>query len=528
MGCFEVLAGVSVTLTGGDYFVDPLNGTDDILNGGASGVSAWKTIHYAVDLINSGDSGVTYTLNIAPLPYLYNVILEDDAPLIITQDNVTIQGYEGRAVLDGAGASNWDVGIEILGSSGVTIQNLQIQNFSELGIGVADSSPLIQKNILDANSHGIGIYASSMETSPHIWNNLITSSTYTGIEVLSDGPSSYPEILHNTIDGSGYEGIYLDNYYGSLVDPTIAGNIISNSGDYGIYNYDGNPSIFYNDVWNNGVSGVSNYYGVSGVTLDISQDPLYRSTSGVSDYRLQAGSPCIDAGPLDSGDPVTDDLWGTPRPQGSGYDMGCFEMTAAYHVNPTKGTDDPIHGTSTGFGAWKSLHYAINQINSGTPGAYKLNLAAGVYDISSEEDSGVTLTQGNVLIRGPSTGSRAILDGSGSSAWDVGIIVDSCENVTIQNLKIRNFDSGSEIAAGIGVWNCSPTIKKNMLQGNKAGVAIYSTYQEASPIVKNNFIHSSSVAGITINTSDITGAKTNPVILHNTIQSSYYAGIGIY
>lgn len=42
------------------------------------------------------------------------------------------------------------------------------------------------------------------------------------------------------------------------------------------------------------------------------------------DYRLQASSPCIDAG-TSEGAPGTD-IEGTPRPQGSGYDMGAYEQ----------------------------------------------------------------------------------------------------------------------------------------------------------------------------------------------------------
>jgi hypothetical protein len=309
----------------GVFYVDPLLGADDGLHGSASGVSAWKTFHYAIDHINSGITGA-YVLNLAP--GLYNVALEGNSSLIITQDNVLIQGVSGasRPVIDGTGgAPLWGVGIDIQGSSGVTIQDLQIQNFSEMAIHVVDSSPTIQRNVLAANIFGIEVYADSMETSPYIWNNLITSSAIYGIYISGYGPASYSEILHNTIDGSGYVGIYLDDYYitGGLA-PTIAANIITNSSENGIYNDSGNPIIFYNDVWNNGVSGVSDYYGVSGVTLDISSDPLF---NGISDYTLQPGSPCIDAVPLDSGDPATDDLSGATRPLGSGYDIGCYEVS---------------------------------------------------------------------------------------------------------------------------------------------------------------------------------------------------------
>jgi len=57
------------------------------------------------------------------------------------------------------------------------------------------------------------------------------------------------------------------------------------------------------------------------------------------DYRLQAGSPCIDAGTA-VGAPATD-IDGTPRPQGAGIDMGAYEYTApGGRVRPGDGNQD--------------------------------------------------------------------------------------------------------------------------------------------------------------------------------------------
>jgi hypothetical protein len=42
-----------------------------------------------------------------------------------------------------------------------------------------------------------------------------------------------------------------------------------------------------------------------------------------NDYRLKAGSPAANAGTSLS--LVTDDIAGTPRPQGGAYDIGAYE-----------------------------------------------------------------------------------------------------------------------------------------------------------------------------------------------------------
>ncbi len=59
---------------------------------------------------------------------------------------------------------------------------------------------------------------------------------------------------------------------------------------------------------------------------NLSRDPKYvkRSWGGVGDYHLQKTSPCIDAGTANGAPDI--DLSGTARPQGAGFDMGCYEQ----------------------------------------------------------------------------------------------------------------------------------------------------------------------------------------------------------
>ncbi len=140
--------------------------------------------------------------------------------------------------------------------------------------------------------------------------------------------------------------------------------MITNFADFGIYNEidsGGNPTIDYNDVWNNGLSAADNYSDVTEGANDISLNPLY---VGSGDYHLQAASPCVDAIPTNVGDTIPEDLEGTVRPQVDGYDMGCYESTQA----------GPTQVTLT--------------VNTSGSGSVTLSPAGGTYDVNTV----VTLT----------------------------------------------------------------------------------------------------------------------------------------
>jgi len=133
--------------------------------------------------------------------------------------------------------------------------------------------------------------------------------------------NSSPSITNCTISGNSanYGGGIFCKYNSS--SPSITNCIITSNINYGIYRLTGNPSIDYNDVWNN--SG-GNYYNCSAGAHDISADPKF---IGGEDYHLQPTSPCIDAGSnaaLPSR--ITTDLDGKPRIVNGTVDMGAYEF----------------------------------------------------------------------------------------------------------------------------------------------------------------------------------------------------------
>jgi len=77
------------------------------------------------------------------------------------------------------------------------------------------------------------------------------------------------------------------------------------------------PLVSYSDIDQDG------YAGSNG---NLNANPLFADPAG-GNYRLQAGSPCLNA--ADDLDAPKNDLDNTLRPQGDGYDMGAYELAAA-------------------------------------------------------------------------------------------------------------------------------------------------------------------------------------------------------
>jgi hypothetical protein len=248
------------------------------------------------------------------------------------------------------------------GSNCIIRNNTAIGNAYALiyGTNENDVNLTIENNILTAilgPAMLIEVNSGYVLNNVTIKNNIIYDTpfyyigTTSGIYLGGSGMLSNIYIISNTIDDTKGDGIKINN--GDYI--YIRNNIINNSEEYGINNTSGsNIFISYNDVVN---SGISNYYGISAGTGDISLDPLFASVTRTdmildenNDYYLksQAGrwngtiwvtdsvtSPCIDAGY------PGDDYTNEPSPNGGRINIGAYGNTVDASKSPGEDTTPP-------------------------------------------------------------------------------------------------------------------------------------------------------------------------------------------
>jgi hypothetical protein len=331
------------------------------------------------------------------------------------------------------------------GQNSVIIGNRIEDNTADFAAGLeVFGTTVVRNNIIRGNravgSHGggggLGLYGGVIEGNLIADNTALVGEWAKGGGVLWSGGS--PQLRHNTFVGNTAPSGSAIGYLGS---GTVSGNVFVGPAGASVVHCGDGPSAFsFNDVFNGTTAKYEcgNGFDFTGFFGNVSADPLFVSST---DYRLQPGSPAIDAGDPEATSPPATDLAGAPRiTDGNGdglavVDMGAYEAQSMPIVGARYHPLDPVRilDTREGVGA------ATGRLGP----ASTLNLqVAGRGGVPSTGVSAVVL---NVTVTEPTATSFL-------TVWPTGRPLPLASNLnyvagqTVPNLVVVNVGEGGRVS----------------------------------------------------------------------------------
>jgi len=252
-------------------------------------------------------------------------------------------------------------------------------------------------------------------------------------------------------------------------------------------------------------------------------------------YRLAAGSPCIDAGI--PGDPPEElDIAGAPRLAGSAIDIGAFEYqgSALLFVDDDAPLDpapgDPAASDPLEDGTAAHPFDSIQEAISAATGSQVITVLDGTY--SGPGNCDIDFSGKAIIVRSQNGPQHCTVDCRGSAGEQHrGFVFASGENdeTVLHGFTIINaWVASNRGGGGILCEASSPIIISNVLSGNSAGYGGGIGILDGSPIIANNTIsqNASTEAG-----GAIWCARESQAIITNNVltqNSSSYEGAAIY
>jgi parallel beta-helix repeat protein len=268
------------------------------------------------------------------------------------------------------------------------------------GVYLRSSTPTFNNcNITDNSASRGGGINSFFESSSIFTNCIISGNTATeyrggGIYLGNNALTTFTNciIADNTAGDAGGGISFYSDAAATITNCTISGNTAgSNGGGIHVSTYS-DATVVNSILYNNTAAGTPNQIYLDGGSIDITYSDIEGSWTGAGnidadplfvsvpqdDYRLLAGSPCIDAANSDPPAPTTDregnlrfDDPGTPNVgtgvNGDYYDMGAYENQYVSYSISGRITDESQNGVD---GATVELSGGINDSSVTSGGGY--------------------------------------------------------------------------------------------------------------------------------------------------------------
>lgn len=254
--------------------------------------------------------------------YAYNTTGSLLSGLDCVKNSYGILAYAAGTTLENCAVrSNAYIGVYVSSNCSMTIRGSSIYSNSAQGlyvVGVNTNVTLRESLVYSNKTYGVEAGYGNVA----ITNCLIRNNKNDGVHVGLSGSGSYSgasavTLWHTTLARNGGDGIET-----SAGSATLTNCITAYNTGAGMRHTNGTLAHTYNLAYSN---TAGNFAGTSVGAYEIETSPQFTSSSN---YTLLSASPAINAG-TSSSSVTSGDLAGNSRPQGGGWDLGCYEGIAA-------------------------------------------------------------------------------------------------------------------------------------------------------------------------------------------------------